>query len=32
MEALAEEFDTHPDFRIARCDTIETTVADGLNK
>jgi hypothetical protein len=34
MEAIAEEFDTHPDFRIARRDAaaFETTVADGLDK
>jgi hypothetical protein len=34
MEAIAEEFDTHPDFRIARGDAaaFETTVADGLDK
>jgi hypothetical protein len=34
MEAIAEEFDTHPDFRIARGDVaaFETTVADGLDK
>jgi hypothetical protein len=33
-EAIAEEFDTHPDFRIARGDTaaFETAVADGLDK
>ena len=34
MEAIAEEFDTHPDFRIPRRDAaaFETTVADGLDK
>jgi hypothetical protein len=34
MEAIAEEFDTHPDFSIARGDVaaFETTVADGFDK
>jgi hypothetical protein len=34
LEAIAEDFDTHPDFRIARGDAaaFETTVADGLDK
>jgi hypothetical protein len=34
MEDIAEEFDTHPDFRIARGDAaaFETTVADGLDE
>jgi hypothetical protein len=34
LEAIAEEFDTHPDFKVARRDAsaFETTVADGLDK
>jgi hypothetical protein len=34
LEAIAEDFDTHPDFRIARGDAaaFETAVADGLDK
>ena len=34
LEAIAEDFDTHPDFRIARGDTaaFEPAVADGLDK
>jgi hypothetical protein len=34
LEAIAEDFDTHPDFRIARGDAaaFETTVANGLDK
>ena len=34
LEAIAEDFDTHPDFRIARAATRPAfeTVADGLDK
>lgn len=34
MEAIAEDFDTHPDFKIARGDAaaFETTVADELDR
>jgi hypothetical protein len=34
LEAIDEDFDTHPDFRIARGDAaaFETAVADGLDK
>jgi hypothetical protein len=34
LEAIAEDFDTHPDFRIARGDAaaFETALAHGLDK